>query len=101
MLDNKDAEGKSRCNFHGETRLESRLLRSGTQHTCRQAFIVTRNTLALDNDDGTVKRAECGLEQSSDAPTYFEFAESLGGSESRNFWRPVFNLIGLPEEEDE
>jgi hypothetical protein len=46
---------------------------------------VARNTLAVHNDDRTVKRAKCGLGQSIDAPTHFEFAESLRGSEYLTF----------------
>jgi len=61
---------------------------------------VTGNTLAVDNDDGNAKKANCEPEQSSEARTYMEFAESLAGSEYLNFWRPPFELIGLPEEED-
>jgi hypothetical protein len=57
--------------------------------------------LAVDNDDGPVKRAERGLEQSTDAPTYVEFAEPLGGYEYLNVWRTPFKFIGLPEQEDE
>ena len=62
---------------------------------------MTRNTLAVHNDDRTVKRAKYGLEQSSDAPTCPELAESLGGSEYLTFWRPPFKLIGVSQEEDE
>jgi hypothetical protein len=62
---------------------------------------VARNTLAVHNDDRTVTRAKCGLEQSNDAPTYVEFAESSGGSEYLTFWRPPLSLIGLSQEEDE
>jgi hypothetical protein len=64
-------------------------------------FTVARNTLAVHNDNRTGKKAKCGLEQSNDTPTYFDFAESLGGSEYLTFWRPPFNLIGLPQKEDE
>ena len=60
-----------------------------------------RNTLAVDRDAGIVKRAKCGLEQSSDAPTYFEFAESFGEFEYLKFWRSPFSLIRLFEQEDE
>ena len=62
---------------------------------------MTRNTLAVEHDAGTVKRAKCGLEQSSDAPSYLEFTESFGGFEYLNFWRPLFGLIRFFEQEDE
>jgi len=61
---------------------------------------VTRNTLAVNNDDA-VKKATSGLEQFSGSSTYPEFAESLGGPEYLNRFRPPFKLIGLPEQEDE
>jgi hypothetical protein len=61
---------------------------------------VNRSTLAVNNDDA-VKKVTSGLEQFSDSPTYLEFAESLGGSEYLNRFRPPFKLIGLPEQEDE
>ena len=62
---------------------------------------MTRNTLAVEHDAGTVKRAKCGLEQSSDAPSYLEFTESFAGFEYLNVWRPPFSLIRLFEQEDE
>jgi len=62
---------------------------------------VTRNTLAVHNGDRTVKTPKCGVEQSGDAPTYFDFAGSLGGSEYLTSRRPPFKLIGLAQKEDE
>ena len=62
---------------------------------------MNRSRLAVDKGEGTVKKAKCGLEKSSGALTYVEFAESLGGSDYLNCWRPAFKWVGLPDGEDE
>jgi hypothetical protein len=87
--------------FEGESRLESCLLRSSAQHARREEFKVTRYTLAVDNNDGIVKRAKCGLEPSAYIPTGREFAESFGGSEYLPYRGSPFSLIRLFEKEDE
>jgi hypothetical protein len=57
--------------------------------------------LAVDNNDGIVKRAKYELEPTSYTPTEFEFVESFGGCEYLPFRRPLFSLGRLFEKEDE